>query len=57
MAMYLGKSVKEAIDLTIEMNIWASGQAQIVKIQKGNSNVPKPNLEDIGGIQCKGIKA
>jgi len=57
MAMYLGKSVKEAIDLTIEMNIWASGQPQIVEIQKDkNSNVPKPNLEDISGIQCKGIK-
>lgn len=34
MAMYLGKSVKEAIDLTIKMNVWASGEAQIVEIQK-----------------------
>jgi hypothetical protein len=34
MAMYLGKSVKEAIDLTVQMNIWASGEAQIVEIDK-----------------------
>ena len=34
MAMYLGKSVKEAIDLTVQMNIWTSGEAQIVEIDK-----------------------
>ena len=34
MAMYLGKSVEEAINLTIEMNVWASGKAQIVEIEK-----------------------
>jgi hypothetical protein len=34
MAMYLGKSVKEAIDLTVQMNIWTSGNAQIVEISK-----------------------
>lgn len=34
MAMYLGKSVGEAINLTIEMNVWASGKAQIVEIEK-----------------------
>lgn len=34
MEMYLGKSVKEAIDLTVQMNIWASGEAQIVEIDK-----------------------
>ena len=34
MAMYLGKSVEEAINLTIEMNIWASGKAQIVEVLK-----------------------
>jgi ATP-dependent protease HslVU (ClpYQ) peptidase subunit len=34
MAMYLGKSVKEAIDLTVQMNIWTSGEAQIVEISK-----------------------
>ena len=31
-AMYLGKSVKEAIEITVEMNIWASGPAQVVEI-------------------------
>lgn len=34
MAMYLGKSVKEAIDLTVQMNVWTSGEAQIVEIDK-----------------------
>lgn len=34
MAMYLGKTVKEAIDLTVEMNIWTSGEAQIIEINK-----------------------
>lgn len=34
MAMYLGKSVGEAINLTIEMNVWASGKAQVVEIEK-----------------------
>jgi len=34
MAMYLGKSVEESINLTIEMNVWASGKAQIVEIEK-----------------------
>jgi ATP-dependent protease HslVU (ClpYQ) peptidase subunit len=34
MAMYLGKSVKEAIDLTVKMNIWTSGEAQIIEINK-----------------------
>jgi ATP-dependent protease HslVU (ClpYQ) peptidase subunit len=34
MAMHLGKTVQEAIDLTIEMNMWASGEAQIVEILK-----------------------
>jgi hypothetical protein len=34
MAMYLGKTPKEAIDLTIEMNVWTSGKAQIVEIGK-----------------------
>ena len=34
MAMYLGKSVEEAINLTIQMNVWASGKAQIVEIFK-----------------------
>lgn len=34
MAMYLGKTVKEAIDLTVKMNIWTSGEAQIIEINK-----------------------
>lgn len=34
MALYLGKSVEQAINLTIEMNVWASGKAQIVEIEK-----------------------
>lgn len=34
MVMHLGKSVKEAIDLTVQMNVWASGEAQIVEIIK-----------------------
>ena len=34
MAMYLGKSPKEAIDLTVQMNVWTSGEAQIVQINK-----------------------
>lgn len=34
MAMYLGKSVEEAINLTVQMNIWTSGNAQIVEIYK-----------------------
>lgn len=34
MAMHLGKSVKEAIDLTVQMNVWTSGEAQIVEISK-----------------------
>jgi len=34
MALHLGKSVKEAIDLTVQMNVWASGEAQIVEILK-----------------------
>ena len=34
MAMHLGKSVEEAINLTIQMNVWASGKAQIVEILK-----------------------
>lgn len=34
MALYLGKTVKEAIDLTVKMNIWTSGEAQIVEIPK-----------------------
>jgi hypothetical protein len=34
MAMYLGKTPKEAIDLTVEMNIWTSGEAQVVEIDK-----------------------
>jgi hypothetical protein len=34
MAMYLGKTPKEAIDLTVKMNIWTSGEAQIVEITK-----------------------
>ena len=38
MAMYLKKSVKESIDLTIEMNIWAGGEAQIVEIPKQSKN-------------------
>lgn len=44
MAMFLGKSVKEAIDLTIEMNIWASGEAQIVEIAKRDiiQEIPPP---------------
>lgn len=37
MAMYLGKSVEEAINLTIELNVWASGKAQIVEIEKNQS--------------------
>jgi hypothetical protein len=37
MAMYLGRSVEEAINLTIEMNIWASGKPQIVEIEKKHS--------------------
>jgi len=34
MAMHLGKSVKEAIDVTVQMNVWTSGEAQIVEILK-----------------------
>ena len=34
MAMYLSKSPKEAIDLTVQMNVWTSGEAQIVQINK-----------------------
>lgn len=34
MAMHLGKSPKEAVDLTIEMNIWTSGKTQVVEIKK-----------------------
>jgi hypothetical protein len=34
MALFLGKTVKEAIDLTVQMNIWTSGDAQIVEIEK-----------------------
>jgi hypothetical protein len=56
MAMHLGKSVEEAINLTIEMNVWTSGKAEIVEILKNNTERPKPNLEDKCGIQCKGIK-
>ena len=37
MAMYLGRSVEEAINLTIKMNIWASGKPQIVEIEKKHS--------------------
>lgn len=37
MAMYLGKSVEEAINLTIELNVWASGKAQVVEIEKNQS--------------------
>ena len=39
MAMYLGKSPKEAIDLTVQMNVWTSGEAQIVEINKLNWNL------------------
>jgi hypothetical protein len=46
MAMYLGKSVKEAIDLTIQMNVWASGEAQIVEIEKST----KPPLKTTPSI-------
>ena len=38
MALYLGKTVKQAIDLTVKMNIWTSGDAQIVKINKTTKN-------------------
>jgi len=37
MAMYLGKSVEEAINLTIEINNWTSGKAQVVEIKKNQS--------------------
>lgn len=38
MALFLGKTVKQAIELTVKMNIWTSGEAQVVKIAKGNLN-------------------
>ena len=34
MAMYLGKTPKEAVELTIKMNVWTSGETQIVEINK-----------------------
>lgn len=34
MALHLGKSVKQAIQLTIDMNCWAAGAIQIVEIEK-----------------------
>lgn len=34
MALYLGKSPKEAIELTIKMNSYVSGSPQIVEIEK-----------------------
>jgi len=34
MAMFLGKDVKEAIEITIEFNVWTSGEVQIVEILK-----------------------
>lgn len=34
MAMFMGKTPEEAINLTIEMNIWTSGKPQIVIIEK-----------------------
>ena len=62
MAMHLGKSVKEAIDLTVQMNVWTSGEAQVVEINKTEPNFnykdcwgakPEPNICDTGGIQEK----
>ncbi len=64
MAMHLGKSVKEAIDLTVQMNVWTSGEAQVVEINKTEPNFkdkdywgakPEPNICDTGGIQEKAI--
>jgi ATP-dependent protease HslVU (ClpYQ) peptidase subunit len=65
MAMYLGKSVKEAIDLTIQMNVWASGEAQIVKIDKvtkapayydkKKQNKDRPYIPSTGVIIKKGL--
>ena len=64
MAMNLGKSVKETIDLTVQMNVWTSGEAQIVEINKTEPNFkdkdywgakPEPNICDTGGIQEKAI--
>jgi hypothetical protein len=43
MAMHLGKSVKEAIDLTVQMNVWTSGEAQIVEINKLNQYIKSEN--------------
>jgi ATP-dependent protease HslVU (ClpYQ) peptidase subunit len=56
MAMYLGKSVKEAIDLTIQMNVWASGEAQIVEINKNKKIKPdRPIIPKTKTIIKKGF--
>jgi len=60
MAMHLGKSVKEAIDLTVEMNVWTSGEAQIVEINKLNQyikseNENRPNIPSTNIIKKDGI--
>jgi hypothetical protein len=56
MAMHLGKSVKEAIDLTVQMNIWTSGEAQIVEINKNNKIKPnRPIIPNTKSIVKKGI--
>jgi hypothetical protein len=56
MAMYLGKSVKEAINLTIQMNVWASGEAQIVEINKNNKIKPdRPIIPKTKTIIKKGF--
>jgi hypothetical protein len=60
MAMHLGKSVKEAIDLTVQMNIWTSGEAQIVEINKLNQyikseNENRPNIPSTNIIKKDGI--
>jgi hypothetical protein len=36
--------VKQAIDLTVQMNVWASGEAQIVEIAKSNE-LPKIKIK------------
>lgn len=34
MAMYLGKSPQEAVELTVRMNVWTGGEAQVVRLKK-----------------------
>ena len=59
MAMYLGKSVEEAINLTIEINNWTSGKAQIVEIEKNqgfHGALPIEKNQSLNGALPPSIK-